>query len=58
MWLCAVPATDAPLNAAQAALERILPHVGVGRAHIRHHARRALASRPAPTARPSSTPPC
>jgi hypothetical protein len=34
VWLCAVPATDRPERAAQAALERILPHVGVVRAHI------------------------
>lgn len=34
VWLCAVPATGTPENAARAALERILPHVGVVRAHI------------------------
>jgi hypothetical protein len=35
VWLCAVPATDNPSSAAQAALGRVLPHVGVVRAHIR-----------------------
>ena len=34
VWLCAVPATGSPERAAQAALERVLPHVGVVRAHI------------------------
>ena len=35
VWLCAVPANAAPQIAARAALERVLPHVGVVRAHIR-----------------------
>jgi hypothetical protein len=39
-WLCAVPAAE-PLEAARAALERILPHVGVRRAHIREGLRSA-----------------
>jgi hypothetical protein len=34
VWLCAVPAAE-PLDAAHAALVRILPHVGVPRAGIR-----------------------
>lgn len=34
VWLCAVPAAGTAENAAQAALQRILPHVGVVRAHI------------------------
>ncbi|NUR28723.1 MAG: hypothetical protein HOV83_23265 [Catenulispora sp.] len=33
VWLCAVPAAE-PFSAARAALERILPHVGVPRARI------------------------
>ncbi|WP_370353910.1 hypothetical protein [Catenulispora sp. EB89] len=33
VWLCAVAGT--PVVAARAALERILPHVGVSRAHLR-----------------------
>lgn len=36
VWLCAVPATGTPESATQAALKRILPHVGVVRAHIDH----------------------
>lgn len=36
VWLCAVPATGTPESAAQAALKRILPHIGVVRAHIDH----------------------
>jgi hypothetical protein len=35
VWLCAVTATGNPASAAEAALERVLPHVGVVRAHIR-----------------------
>jgi hypothetical protein len=35
VWLCAVPAAATPVLTARAALERILPHVGVGRARLR-----------------------
>lgn len=35
VWLCAVPAAAAPVLTARAALERILPHVGVSRARLR-----------------------
>ena len=35
VWLCAVPAAAAPVLTVRAALERILPHAGVGRAHLR-----------------------
>lgn len=35
VWLCAVPAAAAPALTARAALERILPHVGVSRARLR-----------------------
>ena len=35
VWLCAVAGAGAPVVAARAALERILPQVGVGRAHLR-----------------------
>lgn len=34
VWLCAVPAAANPVLTARAALERILPHVGVVRAHL------------------------
>lgn len=34
VWLCAVPAAATPALTARAALERILPHVGVVRAHL------------------------
>lgn len=35
VWLCAVPAAATAVLTARAALERILPHVGVARAHLR-----------------------
>jgi hypothetical protein len=35
VWLCAVPAAADPVRTARAALERILPHVGVSRAYLR-----------------------
>jgi hypothetical protein len=35
VWLCAVPAAATAVLTARAALERILPHVGVVRAHLR-----------------------
>lgn len=35
VWLCAVPAAAAPVLTARAALERILPHVGVSGARLR-----------------------
>lgn len=52
VWLCAVSAAGAPVLAARAALERILPHVGVGRAHLRtaHAEHPAHAPQAAPTA--------
>ena len=48
VWLCAVPAAASPALTAQAALERILPHVGVVRAHLR-----ALPALLVPSALPS-----
>lgn len=35
VWLCAVTAAGTPARTARAALERILPHAGVVRAHLR-----------------------
>jgi hypothetical protein len=35
VWLCAVRAAQTPVLTARAALERLLPHVGVLRAHLR-----------------------
>jgi hypothetical protein len=35
VWLCAVTAAATPAQSVRAALERILPHVGVVRAHLR-----------------------
>jgi hypothetical protein len=45
VWLCAVPAAE-PLDAARAALARILPHVGVPRADVREGPRTGPLSAP------------
>ncbi|WP_194927324.1 hypothetical protein [Catenulispora pinisilvae] len=43
VWLCAVQAAASPALTARAALERILPQVGVSRAHIRAETRTRTA---------------
>ncbi|WP_194919305.1 hypothetical protein [Catenulispora rubra] len=53
VWLCAVASKGGATVAARAALERILPHVGVSRAHLRTAHLRTAPARPpqnAPTA--------
>jgi hypothetical protein len=42
VWLCAVPADPDPLGTAQNLFERILPQIGVLRAHLRTSERRRL----------------
>lgn len=54
VWLCAVPAAANPVATARAALERILPHVGVGRAHL--HTAPASNRPAAPTSTPRTAP--